>query len=1139
MIKKYILGFGLAFGLFVCSTSANAMYFADFVYLNVRKGNVDSVRRYLQKGYALDATNPNGMTALCRAVDEGNYKVYRKLRQLGANEKHRCMNVVNQQTAEEFSQKYSPLTDVQGNGGDERFVVYKDEGMTGKQYAAVGAVAAAVAGVGILVADDDDGGKGIANNINKCEAGYIWDGEKCISLCPAGEMWDGTQCVPINCAEGEVWNGSECVPNISCPTGERWNGTQCVPIVCPENTHLVGNLCVADGDVVVDNSGDEPVYGINSKVEDVFNIYSSPKVPDDSASITINKTGNGDAWGIYGISNVFNSYNVGEKEGVVNPIGSGSGNISITSNGTGSVYGLYAKIADITQYKEAINASGWNKGVAYGDINIAHQGGGASYGVFGDVRAYNALAAHGGKSYGDITIHGDGDIYGVSGYVVATNAVSPYFGNKVIGNINLYQQGNHDVYGMMVSKDDIPGAGAGDNNTRSWFAFNAYASGGDDVEGNINIRNNGNGNAYGMYGGNELYNAMSFGGVDEETGLPNGHARGNINILNVGSGTAYGMYLPDDGGHIENSSANGARSTIKIVNSGSGRAIGLQGGKESVILNSGEIDINNLGSGTAIGIYGEENSTIENSGIINIHRDSYKDDETGVMYNPTGSVGGIGYGIYAEKGANVVNSGDITITGVANGQGIYLAEGATLENTGTVSFNGVLQNETDRSATATTNSGAEVNLDKFGGEVILGKGGKFFAEELSGKLGVSKNMVLDNMEKEYVLSDALNANDVSKLDVYSKSAMFIAKKKENSNGNTDVVLSKKALKDVLQNKSFGRFLDENYDDKNGGTLFNVLAQAETEDALNREAQNLSGDDVLPNFRKENALVYRRLSKQFDDNLFNKPDEHYMGGYKFMDISLDDDGMLSGSDATAHAAYGMVKGKADNGVTYGLGATAARLKSDYDNGASRKSNVFGLWMPVGYDFKNGTQWYSKLYAGYSDGSYDRKTSLGKYSADITEYQYGLSNEFRHKMDLGRGFSFEPLAELNLLGIYQDGFNEGTSIGAFDVDSNNSLSLEGGLGAYLTKEFMFNDDNKLGIQIGGVYYVEFLDPDDGFDMTMRGVRGKYKLNNKSQDGYAVFSLRANYTYKDLMLYAVLEQETGRSKAFTVDTGIQYKF
>ena len=92
---------------------------------------------------------------------------------------------------------------------------------------------------------------------------------------------------------------------------------------------------------------------------------------------------------------------------------------------------------------------------------------GTSYGVFGDVRAYNAYAMNGGKSYGDITIYGDGDIYGISGYVAATNAVSPFFGSEVVGNINLYQQGNKDVGegqddGHRKAHADAVGDGGGD-----------------------------------------------------------------------------------------------------------------------------------------------------------------------------------------------------------------------------------------------------------------------------------------------------------------------------------------------------------------------------------------------------------------------------------------------------------------------------------------------------------------------------------------------------------------------------------------------------------------------------------------------------------------------------------------------------
>lgn len=1145
MALKKIL-FGLYFMPVLLMAGVNSAYaisVSDYLFQNMHKGREETVKVLLSKGYSVDAVNADGMTALCQAIKAKDYASYRKLRRLGANAKHKCVSSLNAETVKDFDERYSPLD--KGAAGVEKI----EDNTNTLLWATAGSLAAVGVGAGIYFSQDDkkkddkvpqcENGFVLINGVcepKTCESGFeLVDGECRPKTCEPGfALVDGV-CVSTECQDGWTWNGRECIK--VCPEGTRWNGAECAPVICPPNTHLEGNVCVNNGTHTENYVGDNPLYGVNSAEEDVYNLFSIPKNPKDEASIVLSNRGNGEVYGVYGISNVTNSFASGVSGEMVNT-GGNIGNISIVSEGKGDSYGLYSKIDDITQYKEAINVRTQDEGEAYGNIDIMHRGGGTSYGVFGDVRAYNAYAMYGGKSFGDITIHGDGDIYGISGYVAATNAVSPFFGREVIGNINLYQQGNKDVYGMAVSKDDIPGAGAGDSNLASWFAFNAYASGGDTVTGNINIRNYGNGTAYGMYGGQQLFNAMSYGGINEETGKPDGIAKGAINILSAGNGDSFGMYLPDkdEDGIIGNINSNGSESAISIVNAGSGTATGLRGGQKTTIINSGKIDINNLGNGTAIGIYGERDSKIENSGIINIHRDAYTDSETGQKYSPAGSIGGVAYGIYAESGASVVNTGDIVITGAGAGKGIYLENGATLENSGNVTFNGHSQNVAAAGGNAVSRA---VDLNDLGGEIILGKGGHFFAEELRGDMGVSQKVVAGSFDNEYVIDKALQADNISDLNIYSKSAMFDAGTRVNQDGGSDVVLSRKNLNAVLTDESLGKFFESNYDQKNAAELYDVLKMAENERALNQQAANLSGADVLPNFRRENALVYRHLSKQFDDNLFNKPDDNYIGGYKFIDVSMDKDGTLTGSDGKVNAAYGMLKSKTDNGVVYGLGATIANLKSDYDNGANRKSNIFGLWAPVGYDFTNGTQWYSKLYAGYADGSYDRRTELGKFSADVTEYQYGISNELRHKMNLGNGFSFQPLAELNLLGIYQDGANEGNATGALHIDSGNSLSLEGGLGAYLTKEMIFDNDNKLGIQIGGVYYVEFLDPDDGTDARISGMNGKYRLKNKAQDDRAVFSLRADYTYKDLMLYAVIEQETGGNKAFSIDTGIQYKF
>lgn len=1126
--KSSIVLFICCFLLLGVVRKAEALSFAEYAYQRARVGQVAQITGYMQRGYPIDAVSSNGYTALCYATEAGDYGAYRLLRRLGANATHRCMQAVNADNATNFAQRYQPEASVVAKKTAEE----KVNPMW--QYAAVGGIVAGGAAAVAWWANEDD-------NDNK------------VMTCPTGqELVDGV-CVPIECPEGSQLIGNECVMEGDCPTGQRPVGGECVPIECPEGTVLQGNACVSAG-ISIDNENDNDVFGIKSPDEDVFNLYSTPKYPDDEATITIKNKGNGDVTGIYGLGNVFNSFMIKTDDAEkVNPLDSGVGNITINNTGSGNVYGVFSRIEDVMHLKEAYNAYSYNNGKAYGNIDITHTGGGSSFGIFGDVRAYNARAEYGGSAYGDITIHGDGNIYGLSGYAATTNAVSPFFGQEVIGHINLFSEGDGDVYGMMVSKDDIEGVGQPDTGETlaSWFAFNAYASGGGDyVEGLINIHNTGNGNVYGMYGGEQLFNAMSYGGKDEE-GNPDGTAKGTINIVNLGDGDVYGMYSPEayeglaeeQQPIISNNSDNGAESIINLVNTGDGVTTGMRGGQGSYIENTGEININNLGDGTAVGIYGGAGADILNAGTINIYREAFTDETDGTVYQPDGATGGTAYGIYAESGATVKNTGSITVTGAENGTGIYLEKGATLENSGDVIFNGTVDSITENGAAVDIygdgTQRADVNLDDMGGEVVLSNGGRFFANTLSGNMGVSADMVKGSFSDEYVLSGSLQAENVNELNLASKSAMFEAGSRENENGGFDVLLERKDFNDIIDDKDVSGFLEENYKAENGGAIYDNLKSAGTLGELQQKAANTLGTDVLPNFRREDTQVYRSLSRQFNDNLFNRPDENYFGGYKYTDISTDADGVYVGGDGEAHTAYGMLKNKASNGLVYGAGFSATRLESDYDNGSSRKSNIFGLWLPLGYDFNNGLRWYSKLYAGYADGSYDRVTDLGKYSSDYTQYQYGIGNEVRYSVNLGGGFKFEPLAELNLLGIYQDGFDEGTAEGAIHSDSLNSLSLESGLGAYLTKEIEFSEDSRLGLQIGGVYYVEFLDTGDKAEATLAGMESSYKIKNVSTGSRAALSARVRYDYKDLSLYGNIEKETGGNDALLIDAGVQYKF
>ena len=1105
LFSKYILAFVLSFSMI---NSANAMYFSDFVYQSVRKGFSPTVVEFIEQGYDINSINEDGNTALCLAIEKNDFASYNRIRRLGANDEPKCIKKLDKAKVKEFATRFEKINSDNSGARVERSNTYSPNA---KMAAVVGGGAVAAA---LLLGSSGGGSSSHSNSGNN-----------------SGDSGDDDD--DNNCPNGQEFVIDECLP--TCPTGTRRQGKVCEAIECPANTHLVGNLCLIDDNINIVNNSDGEVYGVKSIGENVFNLYSSKKYPNTLSNIVIKNTGNGNIYGMYGFgeAQVFNSYVTSDYSEMI-----GEGNIKIDSSGDGNVYGMFSQIDDITGYKEAINASAFNGGTSYGNIDIKHTGTGDVYGIYGDVRAYNTRADYSGNAYGNINLEGSGNIYGIRGSVAATNALSAWYGGNVEANININSLGDGDVYGMAVNRENVPGAGAGDQNLQSWFAFNSYSVG-NHVDGKINIRNQGNGNVYGMYGGQQLYNAKSFGGV----------AVGAINVVNFGDGDVYGMYIPetDSNGIIENLSDEKTSSVINLVNMGDGVTTGIRGGKLNTIKNTGEININNMGNGTAVGIYGAEGSKIYNNGLIKIHRDSFEDEVDGVTYNPTSVNGGAAYGIYAERASVVVNDedGQIVITNAGDGAGVYLEFGATLENKGLISFNNVedsIVNDgviVDIYGEGLKTEGASVDLKSLGeGSVVLGKGGQFFAKEISGEMGVSSEVVLDGFKDIYVENNALQVENVDNLNLNSKSAMFNVSTRANEHGAYDVVLERKNYADVVTNKSLANLLETSYQDEKGEEVHNEIKKAVTAAAANNEANNLSGNNVLPHFRKEDKLVYNHLSKEINDNLFESDDKNYIAGYKYIDISTNEDGNLVGSEGSVHSAYGLVKNKADNGIVYGLGASIAKLDSEYDNGAKRNSNMFGLWLPLGYDFKNGAKWYSKLYAGYGDGSYDRRSSLGSYSADLKEYQLGLSNEVRYSMNLGNGFNFTPVAELNLLNIHQDGFDEGGKSGALSVDAYNNTSLEGGLGAYLSKDVIFDSDNAIGIRIGGVYYVEFLDPDKGIEVDINGLN-TYKTDYREDTSRAVLSAKFDYRYKDLSLYAIVEQEIGNNDAFTLDVGAQYRF
>ena len=132
----------------------------------------------------------------------------------------------------------------------------------------------------------------------------------------------------------------------------------------------------------------------------------------------------------------------------------------------------------------------------------------------------------------------------------------------------------------------------------------------------------------------------------------------------------------------------------------------------------------------------------------------------------------------------------------------------------------------------------------------------------------------------------------------------------------------------------------------------------------------------------------------------------------------------------------------------------------------------------------------------------------------------------------------MLELNYTKYLSDSINEGSSNNALKIKSSSADSLELGLGALLNKDFNFNQNQTLNIKIGGIYYVELLNPDKSLKASLNGNIGQFNIHSKQDKTRSVMTLKAKYDYnKALSIYGNIEKELNNDKSLLIDLGLQY--
>ncbi len=710
------------------------------------------------------------------------------------------------------------------------------------------------------------------------------------------------------------------------------------------------------------------------------------------------------------------------------------------------------------------------------------------------------------------------------------------------------------------------------------IVYNAYYSGDeadiDDVTGTISINAGSSLNASNIYG---MYVENSIG-YNSYSNVENANVEGKIYITTEGSdgvaGNVIGMYAKGSQAQIYNNYNSEINIIINNTNGTSAYGYGMKADEGATAYNNGKISIVSKNSNNQYGMYANNGSLINDTqGEITVEGKGtnygmYLDVNNGGDYNliNNGAIkiekGTNKYGIYAinksEEGGSikVENNGTIDIV---SGNGIYASgEDVVVSNQGTIKIGEsdctgkdckpnegtyiVLENNAELLNEGDIESQSSIDLNSYGGNVIISNGGSFKTqEEISGKLLVSSADVIDNFEEKTTLSNAIEAKDVSNLELSSKSYMYDVSLKETTSGTHDIELSLKDFNKITtQDKAI--YYDLNYN-KNNSELFNILKKQETAKAYSKAERQILGEYMLPNMVEEELRVSRSLDDMLVADLFNNTRDsvRVIAGTDAVFLGRDDTDVQTGYELDSQSMYTMYDKKINNKYRLGLGLSFTHTNTDYNDNSSRKNFMVQGYVPVTYSLSNALKFVSLAKLGYQNGEYTRYgVNNDVYDANTSAITYGLSNQLRYIVKADN-VTLTPFVGINASGIYNKSIKERGGELALDIDATHIFSLESALGLYADIVSEINDKSKITTTLGLAYYHEFANPYNSMNAKIINTLGSYKLRNNSVDSRdrGVLSAKINYDYKDFSIYGEILQYLEKEYPVKLDLGLKYKF
>ncbi len=958
--------------------------------------------------------------------------------------------------------------------------------------------------------------------------------------CPAEEHWTGTLC--DKCETGYVlWKG-ECIPAVNSSQHAQYNNNKAIQITAGQDNK---------GDVI-GLWHEKLVYGaqggnyslidlVNTEKGSVYGIYGNVTTTDEDENV------------IAGFTYQKN------KEDIIQPF---------KRDEDGNSVGYQVDVQD-EEYKYLDNTTGGDiyatktsSGLAESVISITTNQADA-YGMYGFKNVYGGYAESSGQSDSKILITSSGgNITGLYGITPTKTKSAPFYniygsyGDNASATTSIVlTNSNGNSYGIKATEY----RSIRDPNTWNPTLFGAYGN----ATTNITLKQNG-GNAYGLFGEQVFTSEPS----------PNATGKTNITLELSGSASGYGIFTPGSSSVSRSESVYTSKgSSITIHPKGENtKSYGIYTGRYTSVINNANITIDGQGS-AAYGIYVNSDGMPYSSGTTAKYKPALVNKGNITIkgeYNKA-------YGIYVNKiyqGFSLINEGTIDLSGVTgrgnnpqiypiyfeqwydNNGNIHNVSFAYFINKGTLilpSKDSCSGNDCKDIAsmvgelTEHQKENSDDNIDYSEMELIPAYTGTtdeskmFFPVLLSissgsttlttgalkGTIYVDPDLTTQGFDTTYIGKDMISADDTSGLQLKSDSALFDAKLAENGK---DVVMTMKGFDTATNNKSLANFLSKNYSAGNNEAFFNKLKSFGDTHSLTDSLNKLTGRDMLSRFNFEDMTMMRELNYDMNEKLFHNKEQHFA-------LAGSVSPMAFKGDTGSNARYSLFN-KRDGNKSIGLGIAFTDVRSDdthEDN--DRHETSYQLILPLGYR-AGGFNLVTSPRIGYARGTYDRTGFDGtNYDGTIEKRVFGLMNEARYPITVGK-WKLEPSAEFNILGYQQKGYEDAKEF-ALNIQNQNTLSVEGGIGLYATREEELDKDTTLKLTAGMAAYHEFADP-YRVKVGMRGMDGAFTLRDeKRSDNRGVIRAGFDYAYRDLSLYGSLVSYIDREARTSAKTGMKVKF